>query len=75
MIEINIIYGLIFAILTLVLSGGFLFSKAESRDEIIFTLFAEDLLPISERNSRFKLTTNRRYLLKALFLDFHSYHK
>ncbi len=89
MIEINIIYGLILAILTLVLSGGFLFSIKESRDGFVYTLIPENSISISrsvslisetiKSNSEsflgFKLTIKRRQFLKALFLDFSPCHK
>ncbi len=89
MIEINIIYGLILAILTLVLSEGFLFSIKESRDDFVYALISESSINISrsvslvsesissnsERFSRFKLTIKRRHFLKALFLDFSPCHK
>ncbi len=88
-IEINIIYGLILAVMTLVLSGGFLFSIKESRDDFVYTLIPQNSISISrntslvsenirpnlERFSRFKLTIKRRQFLKALFLDFSPCHK
>ncbi len=89
MIEINIIYGLILAILTLVLSGGFLFSKRESRDEVVLSQYSDNILYVSRNTSvipegispdlelflGFKLTIKRRQFLKALFLDFSPCHK
>ncbi len=89
MIEINIIYGLILVILTLVLSGRFLFSIKESRDSFVYTLIPESSISISrgislisesissnlERFSRFKLTIKRRQFLKVLFLDFSPCHR
>ncbi len=53
MIEINIIYGLTFAVLTLVLSVGLLFSKRESRGEVVFAQYLVSFLG-------FKLTIKRR---------------
>ncbi len=89
MIEINIIYGLILAILTLVLGERFLFSIKESRDGFLYTLIPQSSISISRsislvtenissnlgRFSRFKLTIRRRQFLKALFLDFSPCHK
>ncbi len=89
MVEIDIIYGLILAILTLVLSRGFLFSIKESGDDFVYALIPESSINISrsvslvsesissnsERFSRFKLTIKRRQFLKALFLDFSPCHR
>ncbi len=89
MIEINIVYGLILVIMTLVLSGGFLFSKRESRDEVVFSQYSDNILCISRNSSiipegispnsefflGFKLTIKRRQFLKVLFLDFSPCHK
>ncbi len=73
--EIIIIYGLILGILTLVLSGGFLFSIKESRDEVVLSLISENIKSNSEHFLGFKLTIKRRQFLKALFLDFSPCHK
>ncbi len=87
--EIIVIYGLILGILTLVLSGGFLFSIKESKDDFIYSLIPEnsinisrsissileDINPNPESLSRFKLTIKRRQFLKVLFLDFSPCHK
>ena len=89
MIEINIIYGLILAVLTLILSGGFLFSAKESREELVFSQYLDNVLCVSRNNSlisegispnlesflEFKLTIKRRQFLKASFLDFSPCHK
>ncbi len=89
MIEINVIYGLILTVITLVLSGGFLFSRRESRDEVVFSQYSDNILCVSRNTSiipegispnsesflGFKLTIRRRQFLKALFLDFSSCHK
>ena len=88
MIEINIIYGLILAVMILVLGEGFLFSKRESRDDFAYILIPEisinitrNISSISEDNKPnsksflgFKLTIKRRQFLKALFLDFSPCH-
>ncbi len=80
-IEINIIYGLILVILSLILSGDLLFSKKESRDNFVYDIISESSINISRntssksenvssnlgRFSRFKLTIKRRHFLKALF--------
>ncbi len=89
MIETNIIYGLILAILTLVLSEGFLFSRRENRNDFVYALIpqssisisrnislvSEDIMLYLENSLGFKLTIKRRQFLKALFLDFSPCHK
>ncbi len=48
MIEINVIYGLILAILTLILSGGFLFSIRENGDNLVYALIPQNVLCIQK---------------------------
>ena len=89
MIEINVIYGLILVILSLVLSGRFLLSKIESRDEVVlsqfywkspiieegFFLVLVRFLPFLLDFLGFKLIFKRRRLLKSLFPLFCPCHK
>ncbi len=89
MIEINLVYGLSLAVLTLLLSGGLLFSIRESRDRIVFaqflkyisyipkdgSLIPEAIKPNSGHLLGFKLTIERRHFLKAIFPLFYPCHK
>ncbi len=75
MIEINIIYGLILTVMTLVLGQGEVCPKISINITKNISSISEDNKPNSESFLGFKLTIKRRQFLKALFLDFSPCHR